>query len=818
MMWQWRSLVFPLFNVLLNAFNFFFHIAASWYLTEEQYGQANALLALFALLSVLGLSVQLVAAKLVSQNSHNTQNGDGREFPGGALVPALTAAAVFVVLAAAHPLFARFLQVDGGALVLLYVVVSIHIMVSLFRGIMQGREQMLALNVNFYIEVAGKLTVFFVCVRLGLQLWHVMLALAIGMLLAFAHGLIVGGAKPGLLRGSLRGKLFKSLGREWLDTLIMNVFVLFFTSIDMLAVQHYLAADAGIYAIALKYSQLVYFVAFSVITAFVPKLGAKGGDRAALRKLILIFGGFMLGCAGFVYAGSAWLFPKSIPLLFGPDYQVAEHYLPLGGMVYWLLSVVLFFAHLHVLTGRRRFMLWLAAGASVLLLWFGIRHRTPEDFQLAQLAVYGLFAAGFTVDAALGFKRIERGLGMRNIRSNSGETVILLLSWRDVFSPKSGGAEIFTHEMLKRSANRSLRFIHFSPYFPGAKKREEADGVTYLRAGNTFSVIVHAMLYYWRHRKTIDFVVNQCNTHQFFTRFWVTESKRIFFIHQLTREIWLQNLGPLGAIGYVLEPLLLRLARKDRAITVSPSTRNDLVKLGFHPGRIQVIPEGIEFEHWPEQRFLVKQQRPTFLYVGRFVNYKGIDLAMLAFGELKRVYPDAVLWIAGKTNKAYVEKELLPIMKRYGLRSLETDRHQGTAQDTDVFFHGFVSQEKKLELMSRAHALVFPSLREGWGLTVTEAAAVGTPSIVSNTAGLVDATDFGKCGYLTIHGDVHGLASQMQRVIENPDEYEAIRRRAHQYSLQFHFDNTGAVFGKWMDSLTKGARHHEESRHRIYDI
>lgn len=404
---QWRSLVFPLFNVLLNAFNFFFHIAASWYLTEEQYGQANALLALFALLSVLGLSVQLVAAKFVSQN------GTGGEFSGGALVPALAAAAVFVVLAAANPLLARLLKVDGEALVLLYVVVSVHIMVSLCRGSMQGRERMLALNVNFYIEVAGKLAVFFVWVGLGrqMQVWNLMLALALGMILSLMHGLLVEWKSIGpaaAVRGSLRGKPFKSLGREWLDTLLMNMFVLFFTSIDMLAVQYYVPAEAGIYAIALKYSQLVYFVAFSVITAFVPKLGAKAGDGAALRKLILIFGGFMLGNAGFVYAGSAWLFPQSIPLLFGPDYQAAEHYLPLGGMVYWLLSVVLFFAHLHVLTGRRRFMLWLAAGAAALLLWFGIRHHTPEDLQVAQFAVYGLIAAGFAADAALGFKRIER--------------------------------------------------------------------------------------------------------------------------------------------------------------------------------------------------------------------------------------------------------------------------------------------------------------------------------------------------------------------------------------------------------------------------
>jgi glycosyltransferase involved in cell wall biosynthesis len=416
---------------------------------------------------------------------------------------------------------------------------------------------------------------------------------------------------------------------------------------------------------------------------------------------------------------------------------------------------------------------------------------------------------------------------MINIRRNSAETVILLLSWRDVFSPNSGGAEVFTHEMLKRSVKGRFRFIHFSPRYPGSKAREEADGVTYLRAGNLFTVIMHAMLYYWRHRKDIDFVVNQCNTHQFFTRFWVPKSKRIFFIHQLTREIWFQNLSPpLGAIGYMLEPLLLRLARKDQAITVSASTRNDLLKLGFQPEQVQIIPEGIEFEHWPEQYFRVKERRPTFLYVGRFVKYKGIDLVIRAFGELKLKYPDAVLWIAGKANNEFIEKELLPIMQQYGLLGVGVEGKEWNVPQADgyaeiladIYFHGFVSQEQKLELMSRSQALVFPSLREGWGLTVTEAAAVGTPSIVSNTAGLMDATDFGKCGYLAIHGDVLGLAAQMQRVISDVSEYESMRKRAYDYSLKYHFKHTGAVFSEWIDGLTKGDRHSEESRHRIYDL
>ncbi|MGR6545800.1 glycosyltransferase family 4 protein [Paenibacillus tundrae] len=385
--------------------------------------------------------------------------------------------------------------------------------------------------------------------------------------------------------------------------------------------------------------------------------------------------------------------------------------------------------------------------------------------------------------------------------------VVLLLSWRDIRAPRRGGAEIFTHEMLKRSTSKQFQYVHFSPMFPGAEPSEKIDGILYLRAGNIWSVILHAAKFYGNHRKKIKYVVNQCNTHQFFTRWWVPRAKRLFFIHQTTREIWYQNMGRfIGTLGYVLEPTLLRLAKYDQTITVSASTRNDLVHHGFNPEEVQIIPEGIEFEHWPREKWLPKESRPTYLYIGRFVKYKGIDYVFEAFGKLKKSVPNAVLWIAGKTNQQYINEVLRPILEHYGLKATESTDPEDWVKSNDqadVIFHGFVTEERKLELMSRAHVLVFPSQREGWGLTITEAAAVGTPSIVSNSPGLVDAVDYGRSGYMVGHGDVNALSRQMVNVINRHEEYEMIREQAYEYAKQFHFDHTGKAFGEWLDRINK---------------
>lgn len=405
-----RPLMFPIFNVLLNGFNFFFHIAASWYLTGQAYGQANALLALFALLSVLGLSLQLMIAKLVSKGGPDESP---RHLPLGTLLlkaPLLLTVLSMALLVLIHPVLRSVLGVESLPMFMLYSLVGLHILVSSCRGSLQGRERMLSLNVNYYIEVFGKLSLFFVLVAWGLKLEALLLASCGGMLLSLLHGWFVssrGVSFSGNNGGRISAGLWRALGQDFTDSLMTNLFILFCISIDMLYVQHFFPEQASNYAIALKYSQLVYYVSYSLIAAFIPKLGAQGHDRQAVAKLLAIYAGLMVAAAICVFVGTTYVFPWSIPLLFGPSYQAAEVFIPWGGWVYWLFSIVLFFVHMHVLLGRRKFMIGLVAGVAVLLSAFHMVHREPLDFLLSQLVVYGAMALYFVVDAYFYLSKIK---------------------------------------------------------------------------------------------------------------------------------------------------------------------------------------------------------------------------------------------------------------------------------------------------------------------------------------------------------------------------------------------------------------------------
>lgn len=373
---------------------------------------------------------------------------------------------------------------------------------------------------------------------------------------------------------------------------------------------------------------------------------------------------------------------------------------------------------------------------------------------------------------------------------------ILSLSWRDIKSPTAGGAEVQTHEMLSRTNHDKYRIIHLAAMYEGLAESECVDQVNYIRKGNVFTVIWYAFLYYKRNKENIDYVLDQCNTHRFFTPLWVKRDKRIFYIHQLTREIWdIMMRFPMSKIGKALETAMLKLNKKDYTIALSESTKADLVKVGFDDSKITIIPIGVDFKPWNSQDFLEKEKNPTFVYVGRYASYKGIDVAVEAFGRLKEDYPDAKLWILGKKNEKYVEECLLPISNIYHLS------WGAAGEEADIICWGFVSEQEKLNLLSRATALLFPSVREGWGIPITEAGDVGTPSIVFDSPGIRDAVDFGKAGYMCSKNDADGLLEQMLLVIQKPDMYVEKRKKAYDFSGQFQWEKNGAKFEEVLEKL-----------------
>ena len=294
---------------------------------------------------------------------------------------------------------------------------------------------------------------------------------------------------------------------------------------------------------------------------------------------------------------------------------------------------------------------------------------------------------------------------------------VLILSWKDLSHPAAGGAEVFTEEVARALVERGHTVTLFAAAVEGRPEREVVEGVDIVRRGGRLGVYRAARRFWSRQPAgSYDVVVDEINTRPFMTPRWVDGTPVVALIHQLAREIWSHEMPfPVSVLGrYILEPWWLRAYRDTPAITVSASSAESLAR--HHGWRdVTVVPEGWNPHPVPDVR---KESDPTIVFLGRLVAMKRPLDAIEAFRLFAGREPAARLWVVGEGPQ------------------LQRLRDRG---DPGVTFLGRLSREEVLERLARAHVLVATSVREGWGLNVSEAAACGTPSIGYRVPGLVDS-------------------------------------------------------------------------------
>ncbi|MHB1613705.1 MAG: glycosyltransferase family 4 protein [Actinomycetes bacterium] len=294
---------------------------------------------------------------------------------------------------------------------------------------------------------------------------------------------------------------------------------------------------------------------------------------------------------------------------------------------------------------------------------------------------------------------------------------ILVVNWRDLAHPRAGGAEVYTHEITAAWARTGHQVTWFSAAVTGHPEREVIDGVSHVRRGGRFTVYRQARRFYESEgRGRFDLVIDEVNTRPFLTPRYVDDAHVVALIHQVCREIWFYEMPwPVAVVGrFWLERRWLGRYRDVPVLTVSDSSRQSLQAYGLR--RVSLVSEGIATTVRP--RGVLREQAPTVLFVGRLSANKRPADALEAFARLRESMPDAQMWVVGTG----------PLHARLAARA-----------PVGVTFFGRVSEERKRELMARAHVLVVTSVREGWGLVVDEAAATGTPTIAYDVAGLRDS-------------------------------------------------------------------------------
>lgn len=330
-----------------------------------------------------------------------------------------------------------------------------------------------------------------------------------------------------------------------------------------------------------------------------------------------------------------------------------------------------------------------------------------------------------------------------------------LVAWRDLEDPEAGGSELHAHMVCKRWAEAGLDVTMRTSYAVNHPPTKTRDGYRVVRRAGRYLVFPRAAVNEaLRRTGPYDALVEIWNGMPFLSPLWSRVPHSVW-LHHVHAEMWNMVLPPgLATVGRVLEARLAPpVYRRSRIVTLCESSRRELVDdLGFRDDLVSVVAPGIDARFSPGGE---RSPTPLVVAVGRLAPVKRFDRLIRVLAEVKPRHPDLTAVIAGEGYEREALEELVREVSGEGWISLP----------------GRVSDDEIVDLYRRAWVVTSASAREGWGMTITEAAACGTPAVATRISGHEDAIADGVTGLLA--GDEREMVGHLDAVLAD----EGLRRR-----------------------------------------
>lgn len=360
---------------------------------------------------------------------------------------------------------------------------------------------------------------------------------------------------------------------------------------------------------------------------------------------------------------------------------------------------------------------------------------------------------------------------------------IAFLTWRDQQHPDGGGSEVYVESVARELAVRGHRVQVRCARYPGSARREVRDGVELVRIGGRLTVYPRALWWVLTAGRRTDVVVDVINGLPFLSR--LTRRRGLMaLVHHVHREQWhIIYPGWRGRLGWWIESRLTpRLYRGVEHVTVSESSRRDLVGLGIPAERIHLAHNGLD-----RHPALPGTHEPARLSVlARLVPHKQIDHAFGVVRDLLPTHPDLVLDVVGD---GWWRDELVASARALGV----SDR---------VVFHGRVPEDRRDQILADSALMLLPSVKEGWGLAIMEAAAQGTPTLAYRSAGgVAESIVDGETGVLV--DDFAGLRDETDRLLSDETARRRLSDGARAHAARFTWPATATAFERVVESVSR---------------
>ncbi len=553
--------------------------------------------------------------------------------------------------------------------------------------------------------------------------------------------------------------------------------ILAFLSFDVILAKVFLSPkEAGEYAVLALFGKMIFFMGGlfgQFITPIISREeGAKRDSRKAFYKLFLA----SAISSTMVYLGVSFLGFEVAELLIGQKIHPVEHLIPYYGFGILAFTIAARIVNYYQVKHQHifpivSFVLALGQIGGI----FIFHNSVPQIVDVMLVAgianLVAVMILHFFRDdlATLGsnFKDIIDlfKFDLPKRPAWQAEKRILIFNWRDTRHVWAGGAEVYIHEIAKGLIKNGNQVTVFCGNDRKNPTYECIDGVEIIRRGGFYTIYLLAPLYYLlKLRKHFDLVIDSENGIPFFTPLYVGKPI-VGLVHHIHQDVFRTKLRfPFAQFGKFLEGVLMPFIYQNvKLVTVSKSSKLDMEKIGL--GRkipIDIIHPGVDLTKFKP---MPKAKSPVVLYLGRLKPYKSIDILIKAFALIKADMQKAKLVIAGEGES------------RSSLEELAEELKLGDA----VQFLGKISEKTKTDLLAKSWVLAQPSMVEGWGITVIEANASGTPVVASNVPGLRDSVKNPHNGFLVPWGDSSELAQKITLLIRD----DRLRRDFEKFSVRW---------------------------------
>ena len=693
--------------------------------------------------------------------------------------------AATVIWLLATPILAAFFHASTWEPFLLFAPVwLIGAAAAVDGGFLGGNLKFKILSILIVSEAVSKFVFALLFVETGYP-HYVYAAIPLSMAISFLIGWIFARAQKETKLDIGIKEIIKFPTNFFVTSTFTKISTVAFLSFDLILAKHYLPPkEAGEYALLSLTGKMIFLVGALFGQFILPLVSREEGAERKSHKIFykLLLASTISSLVTYLAVGLFGAF--TIPILFGSKVQPIIYLLPLYGLAMFFFSVSNSIVTFYQARGKYALAVLTLVLAISQIVGIILFHASLKEIVLV-MAVVGATSFVLTILAHFLYESIKTA--MRNIQDFFGiftaipqqvpvanyKQKILIFNWRDTKHAWAGGAEVYIHEIAKELIAKGHKVTIFCSNDRTCLPNEVVNSVEVIRRGGHYTVYLWAFFYYvFKLRGKYDIIVDSENGIPFFTPLYVRKPVIGLVHHIHLQEVFDRHLPWLLAktASFLETKAMPFVYRNIQMITVSRSSKEEMEKIGL--GKtipIKIVHPGADLSKF---KSLPKTRTPSILYLGRLKPYKSIDRLIQVFAEVIKKVPQATLTIAGEGESRL---ELEEITAKLGLENV-------------VKFLGKVSEEVKARLYAKSWVVAQPSKSEGWGITVIEANAAGTPVVASDVPGLRDSVKNPHSGLLVTWDNKEKWTNALISILTDKKQRSSLEQVSKSWAQKFTWE------------------------------